>query len=137
MKTIKIYNIPSYIEKIILGFSFLVVALGSFSDNFGISELLENILIIVGFGLLLLYQSRVWWFKDYVEWNKKQIYLKLGTGKGIKLKFSYLHSCVLQKEFLLLKLKNGETISISIKEYDRKQVQELQLLLMENIIDKL
>ncbi|WP_062616148.1 hypothetical protein [Flammeovirga sp. SJP92] len=137
MKKIRIYHIPAFIEKIIVVVSFLLVAIGSFSENFGISALLEDILIVGGFVLLLLYQSRVWWFKNYVEWNKKQIYLKLGAGKGIKLKFATLNSCILQKELLLIKLKNGETISISIKEYNRSEVQKLQLLFMENIIDKL
>ncbi|WP_044205932.1 hypothetical protein [Flammeovirga sp. OC4] len=137
MKKIRIYNIPPFVEKIVLSISFLLVAIGSFSDNFGISEFLENTFIIGGFVILLVYQSRVWWFKDYVEWNTKQIFLKLGNNKGLKLRFNTLNSCILQKDTLLIKLKNGETISIAIKEYNRKEVQELQLLLMENIIDKL
>ncbi|MBD0402329.1 hypothetical protein [Flammeovirga sp. EKP202] len=137
MKKIRIYHIPPFVEKIVLTISFLLVAIGSFSENFGISEFLENTFIVGGFVILLAYQSRVWWFKNYVEWNTKQIFLKLGNNKGLKLRFNTLNSCILQKDTLLIKLKNGETISIAIKEYNRKEVQELQLLLMENIIDKL
>lgn len=134
---IHIYKIPNWVEKILAVISFLLVGIGTCSESLGIPELIENILIITGFSFLLIYQSRVWWFKNYVEWNKEQILIKLKTQKSIRLKYKHLLSSILQKNKWIIKFKNGEILEISIEDLERADIQKLHFILMENIIHKL
>lgn len=137
MDNIKIVYIPHWVEKTIAAVSFILVAVGSFASSFSLSETTENVFIVLGFTFLLLYQSRVWWFKNYVEWNKQQIFLKLNGNKGIRLKFKTINSAVLDKNQLFIKLKNEQELDLPISNLNRKNLQEVHLIIMENAIQNL
>ncbi|AZQ65493.1 hypothetical protein EI427_25100 [Flammeovirga pectinis] len=134
MESIKILKISKWIRHAVAVLIFIIVLLGTLDLP---TKELSKPIIVFGFFLAMLYQSKILWFKHYVEWNKNYIVIKVNAKKALNITFSDIQSSVLKKDKLFLTKKDKEEVVIDLKNIKREDAQKLHFIMMENAISNL
>lgn len=107
----------------------------------GIFELIpfENPTInkgITGIGFLLqaLFFSRMFWFKNYVQWNKKGAIIKINAWIGKSLRFEEISTTELIGKKLVITKNNGNTVTFDLTEIVESDIQKLKKIFLTNTI---
>ncbi|WP_281615085.1 hypothetical protein [Flammeovirga sp. SubArs3] len=137
MEKIKFIKVPQWAELLMHAFAIVLVVYGSGTIESVLSAMERNIIMGTGFAVLIIFQSKVFWWKHVVDITKTGIYIKVNTKKGIRFRFKDILSSSLKKDILTITLKSKEEFEISLKNIDRNDVQELNYLLMSKVIDKI
>lgn len=109
----------------------LVSALIILLTGYGVIFSYENKwLIILGFLALMVYQSQMFWFKNYIGYNKIGIVIKTNYIKGKKLKFNEIKNLVIDAGVLKIKSRN-KTIEVKFKDILDTDINKLLEILTE------
>lgn len=108
---------------------------------FGIFELIpfENPKVnkgISGLGFLLqvLFFSRMFWYKNYVGWNKKGATIRINSILGKSIMFDNIKGVELDKKKLIITQKNGKNLMFDLNEIAESDTQKLNEILVKNAI---
>lgn len=106
----------------------------------GIFELIpfENPIInkrISGTGFLLqtLYFSRMFWYKNYVQWNKEGAVVRINSILGKTLQFKKVKTVELTDEKLIVTKINGKKTIVDVSEIAESDIQILNKIILKNI----
>ncbi|MDF4203991.1 hypothetical protein PXD56_13540 [Maribacter sp. SA7] len=132
MKKIHFDNMKSWIWISILILSLVFIFNGIF-------ELFENPklnkrITAVGFFLQVLYYSKMFWYKNYVQWNKKGANIRVNSFWGKSLSFDQIKKTELNEEKLIITKDNGKIIEFDLSEIVESDTQKLNEIIIKNTI---
>ena len=113
--------------------SFLVLASLCLSIDYGLILNYKNGLITsLGFVILIIMLSKRFWYKNYVEYNKLGIVIKLNLITDRTIKFSEIDKIKINDDKLIVQLNNERKIEFKIKNMDSSDINKLLRILVEN-----
>ena len=108
---------------------------------FGIFELIpfENPEInqnirAVGFLLQTIYFSRMFWFKNYIQWNKKGAIIRINSFLGKSLSFDKIKKTELKENKLIITKNGGEIVTFDLNEIAENDTKKLNKIIVKNTI---
>ncbi len=135
MKRIHFDNISKswfLITILILSIIFLLVGIFEFIpfENPKINKGLSGI----GFLLQALFFSRMFWYKNYVEWNKKGATIRVNSFLGKSIMFDNIKKTELDDQKLVITQKNGKKFMFDLNEIAESDTQKLNEIIVKNTI---
>jgi hypothetical protein len=108
---------------------------------FGIFELIpfENQKInkgisAIGFLLQALFFSRMFWYKNYVQWNNKGATIRINTIFGKSIVFEHIKSIEIDEKTLILTQKNGKKVMFDLSDIADSDAQKLNNIIVKHAI---
>mgnify|MGYP005872630381 CR=1 FL=1 len=95
---------------------------------------LNKYILKSGFLLQALYFSQMLWYKNFVQWNKKGINIRINSFFGKSLSFDQVKSTELNEKRLTIIKKNGDKITIDLNEIVDSDSQKLNEIIIKNTI---
>ena len=89
----------------------------------------NKVLSAIGFLIQTIYFSKQFWFKHYVQWNKKGAYLRINSFIGKSIRFDQIKTMQQEGEILGLTMKSGKRIVFNLKEIPEADTQKLYVIL--------
>jgi len=87
-----------------------------------------------GFLLQALYWSKLFWFKNTVQWNKKGAVIRIKSIFGKSLRFDEIKSTELEEKIMTITKKDGTKIKFDIKEFEESDSHKLNEIMIKNTI---
>ena len=113
--------------------SFLVLTSLCLSIGYGLILNYKNGLITsLGFVILIIMLSKRFWYKNYVEYNKLGIVIKLNLITDRTIKFSEIDKIKINDDKLIVQLNNERKIEFKITDIDSSDINKLLRILVEN-----
>lgn len=129
MKRIKFTELgfKKNLDTLIVCLGFICLVLGLLS-NFGL--ITEKLKILSGLSVLMvLYpQTKNFFYKNYIFWNKKGGSMKLNY-KSFSFQFEDIKNIAIENEKLLIDLKNGSSKEFSTKDINQEDLNNLLMIL--------
>ena len=106
--------------------------------GFGIIPGYENNLITsFGFLILIVLLSKRFWYKNYVEYNKLGIVIKINLVLHKTLKFGEINHIVIKDQTLKVSLSTNKEVKFKLRSIKEADKDQLIRLLVENSNSKL
>ena len=120
------------ITVLILSIIFLLVGIFEFIpfENPKINKRISG----VGFLLQALFFSRMFWYKNYIQWNKKGAVIRINSLLGKSLSFDQIKTTELNEKKLKITKTNGEIVIFDLKEIAESDTQKLNEIIVKNTI---
>ncbi|WP_445908804.1 hypothetical protein [Yeosuana sp.] len=87
-----------------------------------------------GFMLQALYFSRMFWYKNYVQWNKKGANIRVNSFWGKSLSFDQVKKTELNEKTLTITKNNGNEITLDLNKIAESDSQKLNEIIIKNTI---
>ena len=88
----------------------------------------------IGFLLQALFFSRMFWYKNYVEWNKKGATIRINSFLGKSKMFENIKKTELDDQKLVITQRNGKIFTFDLKEIAESDSQKLNEIIIKNTI---
>ena len=88
----------------------------------------------IGFFLQALYFSKLFWYKNTVQWNDKGIVIRIKSLLGKSLRFNEIKATELNGKTLTLTKTDGNTITLDLNEFSESDTQKLNEIMIKNTI---
>ena len=121
-----------WIILIILSLIFIVIGITEpfeFKD-----ERIYKYISATGFFLQVIYFSKLFWYKNIVQWNDKGIVIRIKSFLGKSLRFDEIKATELNGKILTLTKSDGKIITIDLNEFAESDTQKLNEIMIENTI---
>ncbi len=117
---------------LILSIIFLLVGIFEFIpfENQRINKRISGI----GFLLQVLYFSRMFWYKNYVQWNKKGAIVRINSFIGKTLRFDEIKGTELTNENLTITKNDNKTITFDLSKISESDTQKLNEIIIKNTV---
>lgn len=133
MKRIKFENLSKTLNVAFLLLSAALIIIGTF-ELFGDSNpKLNKYSMALGFSLQAIYFSRMFWYKNYVQWNKVGATIRSKSLIGKSISFNEIKNVELETDFLMVTKHNGKVLKIDIQDIEKSDVEKLNNLLSNQI----
>lgn len=133
MKRIKFDNLSKdWKLRLLIIFSIIFLFIGIFEIPIFNNSRYNELLIKIGFLFQVLFFGRMFVFKNYVQWNKKGIYIKVNRFLGINLNYEDIKSLDYQYDAIIVKKNNSKEVSIDLKGIDASDALKLFEILKKN-----
>lgn len=86
----------------------------------------------VGFLMQVLYFSRMFWYKNYVQWNKKGAVIRINSFWGKTLNFSEIKAVERSDKKLIVLKANGKRIVFDLSKIEECDAQKLNKIIARN-----
>ncbi len=135
MKRIRFDNIGGNWKMLILiVLSLIFILAGAFEvfefENPNMNKYISGI----GFFMQVIYWSKMFWYKNYVQWNKKGIVIRIKSVLGKSLRFDEIRTTELNEKTLTITKFSGKKIQIDLNQITEADSQRLNKILVENTI---
>ena len=87
-----------------------------------------------GFLLQALYFSKMFWYKNYVQWNNKGAVIRINSLFGKSFKFLEVQSTELSNKILSITKTNGEKVSVDLNSISESDIRKLNEIIIKNTI---
>jgi len=87
----------------------------------------------VGFLFQIIYFSKMFWYKNYVQWNEKGITIKLNIIVSTTLSFKDITAYHIQDHKLVICRKGGATSTFNIDDIVKDDIEKLQQIIAHHI----
>lgn len=87
-----------------------------------------------GFFLQAIYWSKLFWFKNTVQWNKKGAVIRVNSFMGKSLSFDQIKKTELNENKLIITKTSGEIIIFDLNEIAESDTQKLNEIIVKNTI---
>ena len=87
-----------------------------------------------GFLLQALYFSKLFWFKNTVQWNKKGAVIRINSFMGKSLSFGQIKKTELNENKLIITKNGGEILTFDLNEIAESDTQKLNEIIVKNTI---
>lgn len=130
-----------YFDNLRNNFSTGLFILSALCLIFGIFELIEfsnsdihGNLRKTGFLLQALYFSKMFWYKNYVQWNKLGAVIRINSIFGKSIKFVDVRSTEINNKILTVTKTSGEKITFNLKQISESDIQKFNEVIVNNTI---
>ncbi|ALM08349.1 hypothetical protein SB49_11425 [Sediminicola sp. YIK13] len=128
MKHIHFNKLNRFQSIILLLIGLVLILIGFYKDFLGQGNLWTSTSSVIGYIFFSLHFSKMFWYKNYVEWNKKGVVYRIKTRFGKTLRFNQVGNVVLKNDVLFVTLNDGSKTEIDLHEVfpeDQKKLQEI------------
>ena len=128
MKHIHFNKLNRFQSIILLLIGLVLILFGFYKDYLGQGSLWTSISSVIGYIFFGLHFSKMFWYKNYVEWNKKGVVYKIKSRFGKTLRFNQVGNVDLKNDVLFVTLNDGSKTQIDLHEVfpeDQKKLQEI------------
>lgn len=87
-----------------------------------------------GFFLQAIYWSKLFWFKNTVQWNKKGALIRINSFFGKSLIFDRVKGTELNGKVMIITKKDGTKLKIDLNEFQESDSQKLNEIMIKNTI---
>ena len=87
-----------------------------------------------GFFLQAIYWSKLFWFKNTVQWNKKGAVIRINSFMEKSLSFDQIKKTELNENKLIVTKTSGEIITFDLNEIAESDRQKLNEIIIKNTI---
>jgi hypothetical protein len=133
MKRIKFDNVAKSWPLITLMLiSILCLIFGAFEIIEFANPKLNKRLAGTGSLIQVLFYFRMFWFRNYVQWNKKGALIRIKSFWGENLKFDELSHATLEQKNL--KIFNGDAVryEFDLSDFEREDAEKLHTIINQN-----
>jgi hypothetical protein len=136
MKTKKIHfdNMKSWIWITILILSLIFILVGAFELFEFENQKLNKRISAIGFFLQVIYFSKMFWYKNYVRWNKKGAVIRINSWSGKSLSFDQIKKTELIEKKLIITKDNGSKVTFDLNKIAESDTQKLNEIIVKNTI---
>ncbi len=134
MKRIHFDNMKNkvWVSMIILSLVFIII--GGFELIEFENPKVNKIISAIGFFLQAIYFSRLFWYKNTVQWNNKGIVIRVKSFFGKSLRFDEIKATELNGKILTLTKTNGKKIILELNEFSESDTHKLNEIMIKNTI---
>ena len=97
------------------------------------NKIWNKLINVIPFLILATIHSKMFWFRNFVQWNKKGIVIKLNNFWGKSFKFEEINNFNLQNDVLEIKKWDGTKIFFQLNNIESKSIEKLQQILIQNV----
>jgi len=135
MKRIRFDNLGKNKYWIIIMILALIFILIGFFQPFEIKNpKIYKYLNVTGFLLQTIYWSKLFWFKNTVQWNKKGAVIRINSFMGESVSFKEIKKTELVEKKLTIEKNNGEILRFDLNEILESDTQKLNEIIIKNTI---
>jgi len=136
METKKIHfdNMKNWIWIAILILSLIFILAGTFELFEFENPKLNKRISAIGFFLQVIYFSKMFWYKNYVQLNKKGAVIRINSWNGKSLSFDQIKKIELIEKKLIITKENGNTVTFDLNEIAESDTQKLNEIIIKNTI---
>ena len=87
-----------------------------------------------GFLLQSIYWSKLFWFKNTIQWNKKGAVIRINSFIGKSLSFDQIKKTELNEDKLIITKNGGEIVTFDLNEIAESDTQKLNEIIVKNTI---
>lgn len=91
-------------------------------------------LYVTGFLLQTIYWSKLFWFKNTIQWNKKGAVIRINSFMGESVSFNEIKKNELDEKKLTITKNNGEILRFDLNEIVDSDTQKLNEIIIKNTI---
>lgn len=138
METKKIHfdNMKNWIWIAILILSLIFILTGTFELFEFENPKLNKRISAIGFFLQVIYFSKMFWYKNYVQWNKKGANIRVNSFWGKSLSFNQIKKTEFIEKKLIITKENGNTVMFDLNEIAESDTKKLNEIITKNTIAK-
>ena len=133
-KKIQFDNMNNWIWIVILILSLIFILIGSFELIEFENPKLNKSISAIGFFLQVIYFSKMFWYKNYVQWNKKGVVVCINSFMGKTLRFDEIKKTELIEKKLIITKENGTTVTFDLNKIAKSDQQKLNEIIVKNTI---
>ncbi|WP_437370992.1 hypothetical protein [Maribacter litoralis] len=133
-KKIQFDNMNNWIWIVILIISLIFILIGSFELIEFENPKLNKSISAIGFFLQVIYFSKMFWYKNYVQWNKKGVIVRINSFMGKTLRFDEIIKTELIEKKLIITKENGTTVTFDLNKITKSDQQKLNEIIVKNTI---
>ena len=89
---------------------------------------------VIGFLLQAIYWSKLFWFKNTVQWNKKGAVIRINSFMGKSLSFDQIKKTELNEKKLIISKNGGEIVTFDLTKIVESDIQKLNEIITKNTI---
>ena len=134
MKRIYFDNMKNWIWISILILGLIFILIGSFEVFEFENPKMNDWITTVGFFLQVIYFTRIFWYKNYFQWNRKGAYIRINSFVGKTLKFDEIKMTEQNENKLTITKANGKKIMFDLNDIAESDTQKLNDVLVRNTI---
>ena len=134
MKKIHFDNMRNWIWIVVLILSLIFILVGSFELFEFENPKLNKRMSDVGFFLQGIYFSKMFWYKNYVQWNKKGAVVRINSFMAKTLKFDEIKTTELNDKKLIITKFGGNKVTFDLNEIAESDTQKLNEIIIKNTI---
>lgn len=124
----------SWIWIVILILSLIFILVGTFELFEFENPKLNKRISAIGFFLQVIYFSKMFWHKNYVQWNKKGAVIRINSWSSKSLSFDQIKKTELNEKKLVITKDNGNTVTFDLNEIAETDAQKLNEIIVKNTI---
>lgn len=128
MKHIHFNRLNRFQSIVLLLIGLILILIGFYKDYLGEGSLWTTSSTVLGYLFFGLHFSKMFWYKNYVEWNKKGIVYKIKSRFGKTLRFNQIGDVVRKNNVLFITLIDGSLMEIDLHDVfsgDQEKLQEI------------
>ena len=118
----------------ILILSLIFILIGTFELFEFENPKLNKRISAIGFFIQVIYYSKMFWYKNYVQWNKKGANIRINSFWGKSLSFDQIKKTELNGKTLTITKTNGNKITFDLNEIADSDSQKLNEIIIKNTI---
>ncbi|MEB8346398.1 hypothetical protein OO010_10090 [Flavobacteriaceae bacterium KMM 6898] len=131
MKHIHFNKLNRFQSIILLLIGLGLILIGFYKNYLGEGSLWSTSSTVIGYLFFGLHFSKMFWHKNYVEWNKKGIVYKIKTRFGKTLRFNQIGGAVLKNDMLFITLTDGSLMEIDLHDVFPEDQEKLREIFMK------
>ncbi len=93
------------------------------------SKTVNKLIFLLPFLIIMFIQSKIFWYKNIVQWNNKGIFIKINSFFGTSVKFSAVHSFQYNNGKLILKMLYTKNKIIDLENIREADIEKLEAIL--------
>ncbi len=132
MKRIHFDHIKHWIWTAILILSVVFVLIGTFEFFEFENSKFHKSLSAIGFFLQVIYFSKMFWYKNYMHWNKKGAVIRINSWIGTSFSFNQIKTTELHEKQLIIAKKNGNCMTFDLNGILASDTQKLHEIIVKN-----
>jgi DNA modification methylase len=134
MKKIHFDNMRNWIWIVILILSLIFILVGTFELFEFENPKLNKRMSAIGFFLQVIYFSKMFWYKNYVQWNKKGAVIRINSFSTKSLSFDQIKKTELNDKKLIVTKNNGNKVTFDLNEIAESDTKKLNEIITKNTI---
>ena len=134
MKRIHFDNMNNWMWIVILILSLIFILAGGFEIFEFENPKLNKRISAVGFFIQFIYLSRIFWYKNYVQWNKKGAVIKINSFMGKSLRFDQVKITELKDKKLIITKDYGSKVTFNLNGIAEADTQKLNDIISNNAV---
>ena len=88
----------------------------------------------LGFLLQVVYFSRMFWFRNYVQWNRKGAVIKINTFLGKTITFDEVKKVELFENKIIIDKKDGSKVTFDLEDIETSDVEKLNEIIVRHAL---